>query len=205
MMKAIHPSNLGWVQQKLKPDALKFLWNAIEIEGESMRPKLAGNIHHSYRLSDKDDWFFKNVLIKTTEFYVEEFEDPLYNFPSKKKVKYVLEDLWVNFQKQTEFNPIHTHTGVFSFVIWMKIPTKFEEQKKLHIASGVNSNSISNFEIVYSDILGKQISYVYKMEPKVEGTMLFFPSGLGHTVYPFYNCDEDRVSISGNLMVELDG
>ena len=203
MMKAIHPPNLGWVQQKLKPDAMKFLWNAIEAGGGSMRSKLAGNIHNSYRLSDKDDWFFKNVLTDTMKFYTEEFRDLLYDFPTKKNLKYVLEDMWVNFQKQTEFNPIHTHTGVFSFVIWMKIPTIFEEQKKLHIASEVNSNSISNFEISYLDILGKQISHTYDMNPNREGTMLLFPSALGHSVYPFYNCSEDRVSISGNVMVEL--
>lgn len=203
-MKAIHPPNVGWVEQKLKPDVLKFLWDAIETGSGSMRSKLAGNIHDSYRLLDKDDWFFKNVLTNTREFYVEEFQDPLNNFPTKKKVKYVLEDMWVNFQKQTEFNPIHTHTGVFSFVVWMKIPTRFEDQKKLHIASEVNSNSISNFEIIYTDILGKQVSQLYTMDPSREGTMLFFPSQLSHSVYPFYNCDEDRISISGNLMVELD-
>ena len=204
MMKAIHPPNLGWVQQKLKPDAMKFLWDAIEAGGGSMRSKLAGNIHNSHRLSDKDDWFFKNVLTDTIKFYTEEFRDPLYDFPTKKKLKYVLEDMWVNFQKQTEFNPIHTHTGVFSFVIWMRIPTIFEEQKKLHIASEVNSNSISNFEISYLDILGKQVSHTYDMNPNREGTMLLFPSALGHSVYPFYNCNEDRVSISGNVMVELE-
>ena len=33
----------------------------------------------------------------------------------------------------------------------------------------------------------------------MEGTILFFPSQLQHTVYPFYNCEEDRISISGNI------
>ncbi len=29
--------------------------------------------------------------------------------------------------------------------------------------------------------------------------MLFFPAALRHTVYPFFNCDEPRVSVSGNV------
>ena len=37
------------------------------------------------------------------------------------------------------------------------------------------------------------------MNPDKEGTMLFFPAKLQHCVYPFYNCDEDRISISGNI------
>ena len=37
------------------------------------------------------------------------------------------------------------------------------------------------------------------MNPEMEGTMLFFPSKLSHEVFPFFNCDEDRISISGNI------
>ena len=49
------------------------------------------------------------------------------------------------------------------------------------------------------DILGNFLSHSYEMNPKIEGTMLFFPSQLNHSVNPFYNCDEDRISISGNI------
>ena len=38
-----------------------------------------------------------------------------------------------------------------------------------------------------------------EMNKKLEGCMLFFPSALNHMVYPFYNCSEDRVSVSGNI------
>ena len=50
-------------------------------------------------------------------------------------------------------------------------------------------------------MLGSIRNYSYEMSPKVEGTMLFFPSALMHQVYPFYNCDEDRISISGNVQL----
>ena len=39
------------------------------------------------------------------------------------------------------------------------------------------------------------------MNPDNEGTMLFFPSELLHGVNPFYNCSDDRVSISGNVLL----
>ena len=37
-------------------------------------------------------------------------------------------ELVVQFLFQNEFNPMHDHTGTYSFVIWLKIPTNFKEQ-----------------------------------------------------------------------------
>ena len=40
---------------------------------------------------------------------------------------------------------------------------------------------------------------MYNLSPKYEGFMLFFPAKLRHCVYPFYETDEPRISIAGNL------
>ena len=63
----------------------------------------------------------------------------------------------------------------------------------------MNSYRQKSFEFSYLNILGQSVSYIYEMNPEVEGTILFFPAKLKHCVYPFYNCDEDRISISGNI------
>ena len=42
------------------------------------------------------------------------------------------------------------------------------------------------------------------MDKDIEGWMVFFPAQLNHIVYPFYDCDEQRVSISGNVMLKED-
>ena len=107
--------------------------------------------------------------------------------------------MWVNYQKQTEFNPTHYHKGIYSFVIWMQIPTDFNKQKENPISKNTNNNVISNFCFEYRDMLGEYRKYVYKMSKEMEGKMLFFPSNLTHAVYPFYNCSENRISISGNI------
>ena len=46
------------------------------------------------------------------------------------------------------------------------------------------------------------MTFVYEMCKDAEGTLLFFPAELNHTVYPFYNCKEDRISISGNIAID---
>ena len=105
----------------------------------------------------------------------------------------------VNYQKEGEFNPPHDHNGVYSFVIWMKIPTKHFDQNKNPISLKSNTHLISAFQFQYTNILGQIRPYIYEMNPEMEVTMLFFPAKLVHGVFPFYNCDEDRISISGNI------
>ena len=39
----------------------------------------------------------------------------------------------------------------------------------------------------------------FPLSSKDEGRMLFFPASTLHLVYPFYECKEDRVTISGNI------
>ena len=72
------------------------------------------------------------------------------------------------------------------------------------IAANANCQKISQFNFVYTDILGNINCYEYKMNPDIEGTMLFFPSDLLHGVNPFYDCLDDRVSISGNVLLNSD-
>jgi len=33
--------------------------------------------------------------------------------------------------------------------------------------------------------------------------MLFFPAEMMHQVYPFYNCEEERITISGNIKYDI--
>ena len=59
-----------------------------------------------------------------------------------------------------------------------------------------------SFLFEYTSMVGEVRELEYKLGKKYEGTMLFFPSKLQHEVFPFYNCDEDRISISGNICID---
>ena len=134
--------------------------------------------------------------------YNSEFYNLGNSLPINARHPYFMQKLWVNYQKENQFNPLHDHTGIYSFVIWMKIPTNHFEQNKNPISLDSNSHKISVFDFQYTDMLGSIRNYPYEMSPKVEGTMLFFPSSLKHQVYPFYNCNEERISISGNVSLD---
>ena len=110
-----------------------------------------------------------------------------------------LDSMWVNYQNKHEFNPLHKHSGVFSFVIWLKIPYEYEEQSKLPFLDGTLEKRPGNFEFQFLDGYGNIGNYQYNLGKECEGRMLFFPSKLMHLVHPFFETDETRISISGNL------
>ena len=198
-VKVIRPPVLGWLEKKLSDKEMDYLWRCIDNKKESHSQYLAGNISESFLLIDRSDWFFLNTLTPLCKLYREEFQNIGEDIPVNQKHPYFLHKFWVNYQKQTEFNPIHNHTGVYSFVVWMKIPTKHDEQNKNPISLKANTRVISTFQFSYLNIIGNRKTYNYQMNPEVEGTLVFFPANLDHQVYPFYNCDEERISISGNI------
>ena len=197
--------NLGVIETTLNTTTTKSLWNLIDEAKQKEEPhnsELAGNITLSLKL-DNNVVFLKSILKNVINAYEDRYGSAYHALrPGKLRNEFNLESLWVNFQYQTEFNPVHTHSGGYSFVIWMKIPTEYEDQKELPLAKNSGEKTmISNFVFTYTDILGNLRNFAYEMNKTREGTLLFFPSRLNHQVFPFYNCEGERISISGNLGV----
>ena len=148
--------NVGFVSKKLDLTTIKKLNNYIKNKKHNVKKELAGNIHGSYYLEDKNNWFFKNELMPLVSEYIQN----TLNFnvtPSilTKNCNYVLSEFWVNFQKKYEFNPVHFHAGVFSFVIWIKIPVSFKKEKNLPFLKNSKSQFNNTFSLMYTDCLGK--------------------------------------------------
>tara|TARA_A100001201_G_scaffold39479_3_gene41191 strand:+ start:1793 stop:2419 length:627 start_codon:yes stop_codon:yes gene_type:complete len=196
-VRVIRPPNVGWLEKKLSPEEMRHLWKCVEAGGNNCNSHLAGNISNSHIIPDLNDRLFYQTLLPLCNEYSQEFKNLAFETSTNQTHMLALDYMWVNEQKATEFQPNHEHNGVYSFVVWMKIPTTFEEQNR---GAVTNTARRGCFEFSYASILGKSLQYPYDNTP--EGTMLFFPSKLIHTVYPFYNCDETRISISGNLVID---
>jgi len=197
--------NIGVVEAKLPEDVTKDIWKAIKKarkNPDNMKDELAGNISSSIRL-DADSpqlaEFLNTILPEFIKSHIESYGAP-WRAVMKEGEGFNLESLWVNFQKKHEFNPPHDHSGVFSFVIWMQIPTSYAEQKKLPVCAESNAdNHISNFAFSYTNTMGKVSTFAYNMEKEAEGYMVMFPSQMLHQVFPFFESDGERISISGNV------
>ena len=198
-VKVVNPPTLGWLEYKLNTQEMDYVWRSIKNKKADLRSKLAGHISQSQELMDRSDWFYLHVLKPLIGKYEKEWGNIGENLPTNTRHPYHMSRWWVNYQKQHEFNPLHNHSGVYSFVIWMKIPYTHEEQNRNPLAKSSNGEKISAFQFLYSNILGENMNWDYKLSPPDEGTLIFFPSRLHHQVYPFYDCDEDRISVSGNI------
>ena len=204
--QAIEPTgNLGWIETQLDKAYIDFLWMILKEgkeKGDTHKNKLAGNISNSFSIDDKQNYFFKNVLKHHIKGYADEYGmHPFVSQTNDEKVNFNLMNFWANYQYKHEFNPSHRHSGVYSFVIWLKIPYHWEEQNKLPHLKDIKEidKKPGLFEFEYINILGHIKTFSYLLTPDYEGTMLFFPAALKHCVYPFYNTDEPRISISGNI------
>ena len=200
-IKSITPQTVGWVEYKLSDKEMDYVWRCIENKKERFNDKLVGNIDGSYRLMDKGDWFFINVIKPVIGEFEKEFGRLGQSVPLNQAHPCFLNSWWVNYQKQNEFNPVHNHFGLYSFVLWMKIPFNWEKQNRARISQQSNHQSISTFEFHFRDSLGRPRDYSYRLSKEDAGVLLLFPSELLHTVYPFYDCDEDRISVSGNITI----
>ena len=126
-VKIICPPVLGWLEKKLSDKEIDYLWKCINNRKESYKHDLAGNIHESNVLNDNGDWFFINTILPLCKKYQEEFRNLGDDVPTNLKHPYYLRKFWVNYQKQNEYNPVHCHDGVYSFVIWIKILPVFRK------------------------------------------------------------------------------
>ena len=118
--------NIQLYSTRLKPEVIDYLWERIEqakIDDQNCNKHLK-----SLTLEDKSstlgDNYFLNAVIGplTQEFYSNAMStDKRWQIPLMNER---LIDLglswWVNFQNQTEFNPSHRHSGVLSFVIFIR-------------------------------------------------------------------------------------
>ena len=200
----IPKESVGWLEVRLPKTVMMRLQSYIEVAKKNpvnYNDQLAGNISKSLSIEDKDNWFFQSVIVPLVQQFVTSYPTFLSSafVPEASSVPFRLTNFWVNFQKQHEFNPPHNHGGIWSFVIWVKIPTDFREQHALPFSANSNMPKASDFEFQYTTMLGDITGSNYVLDKKSEGQMLFFPAKLMHSVYPFYECDKERVSISGNI------
>jgi len=176
-------------------------------ERDSLNNILVGNIEKQYPLPIDDE--LEHYVSELCKLYVSSFPDFLYQISMwdglamNQEPSFDLEisSLWVNYMKKTEYNPIHHHPGLFSFVIWHKIPYDIKTEilnspsKRFDAA---NTTGCFEFVIPSFSKIGMETSLIMA-DKKYEGVIIVFPSYINHVVWPFYTSDEYRISISGNL------
>ena len=165
---------------------------------------LAGNIKKEMAIPEA-----KKYLLNFLASLVEEHKEKFHTFKDAQKIcnndniQFDLISLWANFQKKYEFNPLHDHGGLFSFVIWHKIPYLIQDEESVFPETKKGFCKAGCFAFVYTNTMGDVLEDTLPVDKTWEGKIAFFPAKLNHLVYPFYSSDEERITISGNLILKV--
>ena len=81
-----------------------------QIEHASDKPNLGGHIEKSFKIKLSNT--FKRILTEFISEYCDKF-----NLIHKPNHLLIEDDSWINLQKKHEFNPLHAHSGVLSWIL----------------------------------------------------------------------------------------
>jgi len=186
------------IRTKIKPEHLNFLREATLAAKERKRlanDTLAGHLEDEFHIP-------KNYIEEFNKHFKIYFDRYFYCYSNTwSSTKYeepltvTIHDLWVNFQRPGEFNPLHFHESDLSFVIYTEIPQTLKDEFENFRGSGMGPGAI---QFVYGEYMDFSTDgHIFLPQ---EGEMAIFPSKLKHLVHPFRS-DCTRISIAGNAYV----
>ena len=203
MFDHTHLPNIGLTNGTIPPQIYQALNQEIvdihtnDRDIVKMNHSLAGQITKEYQLTES-----RKLLDPYLEEMARAYQKAWDYYPKENPNdnKLTVESVWVNMQKKLEVNPLHNHDGTLSFVAWLHVPFKLEDERNMENCK--NSRTVelaSTFQFVYTTALGTIANCPMFVESGWEAKIIMFPAKLLHMVYPFQTSDDYRISIAGNL------
>lgn len=191
-------------KSSLTTEQIVFLKNVADVTKEkniSRGNDLAGNIQLQLTSEINDKDYFINFISDHIKIYAEhnvnkyktDIFDNIYNQIDGVNFRIADPGPWINYQKQYEFNPIHSHNGIVSLIIYIDVPKEIADEKD-QIPIDSNMRCPGELGFVHAD---NGIVSNTNITP-VTGDIYLFPSNLNHTVYPFHS-NVERISMSFNI------
>ena len=198
-----HLPNIGLTNGKIPPNIYQALNQEIvdihtnDKDVVRMNQSLAGQITKEYQII-KSRQLLDPFLEEMGRAYQKEWDH--YHKENPNNNKLTVESVWVNMQKKLEVNPLHNHDGTLSFVAWLHVPFKLEDERNMENCKNSRTVALSStFQFVYTTALGTIANCPMFVESGWEAKIIMFPAKLLHMVYPFQTSDDYRISIAGNL------
>ena len=189
-----------------------FKWIKKEVvkakkEGVEYNKTLIGHIQEEYKMPGVSKSFNDFLCAVASSHPVFQNVNRQLHLLSENKPLF-LHSFWVNYMKKHEFNPPHNHQGLYSFVIFVKIPYDLKKEEnyfsKIRIVTSLEDESnTSKFTFLNTDYHGDIKTTVVPVDKSFEGKMFMFPSKQLHMVNPFYTSDNYRITVSGNLKLKV--
>ena len=198
-IKKVDYTYINWGPFVMKTTVPEYIIKKLKAEGKkakvSYNKSLAGHLDHQYLYpTDVQNWFYREIhpiLQSYREGHCK------YHGKENLQVELSFDDLWVNFMKPGDFNPIHTHNADYSFVLFLDVPKALVKEQE-------------EFEGTSSQPGAIMFEYTQQAKPRwattgvtslpQTGELIMFPALLQHWVAPFKTkCT--RISVSGNIRI----
>ena len=203
MFEHSHLPNVGLTNGNIPPEIYQALNKEIvdihtnDKDVVRMNNSLAGQITKEYQIT-KSLPLLNPFLEEMGRAYQKQWNYYPKENPNNNKL--TVESVWVNMQKKLEVNPLHNHDGTLSFVAWLHVPFKLEDERNMPNCKNSRTVELSStFQFVYTTALGNIVNCPMFVESGWEARIVMFPAKLLHMVYPFQTSDDYRISIAGNL------
>jgi Putative 2OG-Fe(II) oxygenase len=187
-------------------DLPKDLFELLKVEAKEAPLKNKEMISGLSGMGVPTHYYLENneVRAKLQQFTLNLMTDYVNTFPGYMEtvnflthnVPFTFSEIWLNYQKAYDFIPNHVHTGILSFSAWIKIPAN------IHKTFNNRIQQTGCFEFCYLANDSRIRTKLLPVDQSYEGKIIMFPSTLTHCVYPFYNTEDTRISLSGNIMLD---
>ena len=120
-----------------------------EFEGNTVVKHAKDN---QWSLIDHNGVFEEEVLKPAVNKYAEQWGWPM-NLKSTHYHDLSFNRFWTRITTNDQYQSLHDHQGVFSFTIWLKIPTDWKDEQEGD--AGFAHPEATDFVFTYTDVLGR--------------------------------------------------
>jgi len=200
MIENIRYTHMNWGPFVLKTKLPDYIVKDLLIQGkktkQSYNRSLAGHLDNQFLYPvEVQNWFYKEIT-PILQAYRE--GHCKYHGIENLNVELSFDDLWINYMKAGDFNPMHTHGGDYSFVIFLQVPDKLKQEMRDFEGTSAKPGMLM-FE--YTQQAKPRWATTGTAIAPETGDMYIFPALLQHWVAPFKSKVE-RISVSGNIRIQ---
>jgi len=200
MIENIKYTYMNWGPFVLKTKIPEYIIKELLTQGkkakQSYNKSLAGHLKDQFLYPvNVQNWFYKEIT-PILQAYRE--GHCKYHGIENLNVELSFDDLWVNYMKAGDFNPMHTHGGDYSFVIFLQVPDKLKQEMKDFEGTSAKPGMLM-FE--YTQQAKPRWATTGTAITPETGDFYMFPALLQHWVAPFKSKIE-RISVSGNIRIQ---
>ena len=150
---------------------------------------LVGDFDSQFQINhNKYDEIISDYLIK--------FKVAFYNYYGFDTPKFKINDAWVNYMKDGDFNPEHMHPTFLSSVLFLQVPDDLKTEREKYKGNFKNGGAGC---LTFTHPDNNDSPYIINertFRPE-EGDLFVFPGTLKHFVWPFKSKVE-RISVAAN-------